>query len=278
MSELLTKKQFADIVKRRLGYPMIKVEISDQQIFDHINYAVKKFKKWATGQATQEVYFTLMLSGGQTTYDMPVGVTDVIGYDGRGTTGGVTTLFSVENYLYSRGVFDPVMWMNGYDSYSMVSYHLALDFIETMNHYVVDKYNFKYHWVTNQLEIQPVPETGNALTITDGTTSAVFDSPGFILVRSYMVAGSTISEWPKDQNESYFYALDWIEDYVVARCKETIGYIRRKFSNFGSIGNQGISLDGDSLVSEAQGEMERLEEKLKLEEAYDAYGIYMGVI
>jgi hypothetical protein len=47
--------------------------------------------------------------------------------------------------------------------------------------------------------------------------------------------------------------------------------IRRKFANFTSIGNTGLSLDGDSLISEGTTEKERLEEKLKDEEVWDAY-------
>ena len=42
--------------------------------------------------------------------------------------------------------------------------------------------------------------------------------------------------------------------------------IRRKFSNFSSIGNTGIQLDGDSLVSEGKEEKERLEDQLQTRE------------
>ena len=44
-------------------------------------------------------------------------------------------------------------------------------------------------------------------------------------------------------------------------------------ANFTSIGNTGISLDGDSLLGEGQSEKEKLEEELREEEAYE--GSYM---
>jgi hypothetical protein len=64
----ITKQQLAQKIKRRLGWPMIKVEIDNTQIYDAIDYARDKFIKWAVGQATNEVFFTLALSGGQTIY------------------------------------------------------------------------------------------------------------------------------------------------------------------------------------------------------------------
>jgi len=70
-----TKKELAEKIKRRLGYPMIKVELHPRQIDDAIDYARDKFIKWAVGQATQETWFTVLLSAGQNFYDLPVGVT-----------------------------------------------------------------------------------------------------------------------------------------------------------------------------------------------------------
>ena len=80
-----TKKQLAEKIKRRLGYPMVKVELHPRQIEDAIDYARDKFIKWATGQATSETFFTLLLSAGQNFYDLPVGVTEVLSYDDKGS-------------------------------------------------------------------------------------------------------------------------------------------------------------------------------------------------
>jgi hypothetical protein len=55
-----------------------------------------------------------------------------------------------------------------------------------------------------------------------------------------------------------------------------LGETRRKFANFSSIGNTGISLDGDSLLSEGKEEKERLEEKLKEEENFEGSYITFG--
>lgn len=68
-----------------------------------------------------------------------------------------------------------------------------------------------------------------------------------------------------------------MQDYSLACAKETLGMIRRKFSNFSSIGNEGISLDGDSLIGEAKEEKDKLEERLRQdEESGEGFGIVIG--
>jgi hypothetical protein len=58
------------------------------------------------------------------------------------------------------------------------------------------------------------------------------------------------------------YAGSWIKDYAFAHCKFMLGEARAKFSTIA--GPQGgTSLNGDNLKSEAQAELEKLDEDLK---------------
>lgn len=279
----MTRSDLMEKTKRRLGHPMIKVELDDIQILDHIDYARDKFIKWATGQANQEVFFTLMLSAGQHLYDLPNGVIEVVNYDTNASTGGINTLFTVENYLYNQGMLDALFSTEG--RYTLMSYHIARDFLDTLNKYIVDAYNYKYHPYSNQLEIQPPPACGT-LNIPptydcDGIevdAGGIYRSPGWILLRTYMITESTIDNdnFDKDVNDFNFYGTGWVLDYVTALSKISLGIIRNKFANFTSIGNAGISLDGDSMISEGKEEKERLDESLKLEECYEGYSILIG--
>jgi hypothetical protein len=264
-----TKSQLTEVVKRRLGYPVIKVEINDTQISDHINYARQKYIKWAVGNATQEYYFTLALSAGQILYDMPPGLTEVIGYRATLYGGGINTLFTIENYLYNLGFYGHIE-SGMSDSWSLVGYHLARDLLETLERYTHDEYNFHYHKYTNQLEINPMPPSGAIAT-------------HHILIRGFFIENAT--PWSTDMvdlgysadpQQQDLYGEGWILDYVSALSKITLGYIRNKFSNFASLGNIGLSLDGDSMISEGKEEKERLEEELRLEEAWEGYGIEVG--
>lgn len=198
-----TKTELRDIVKRRLGAPMVKVELCDQQINDNIDYARNKYIKWAIGNTTQEIYFTLMLEAGQNLYNLPAGIVEVIDYNDRGSMfGGINQLFTMQNYMFYN--MDMRSSISG--GFGMVDYHLALNFFETLQRYNHSKYNWRYHRHTNQLEITPTPamSSGNLGTqrtvirpdpITGIMTSYVIDSPGIVLVRAYMVSGASLPDF-----------------------------------------------------------------------------------
>jgi hypothetical protein len=275
-----SKSDLADLIKRRLGAPVIKVELTTQQIFDCIDYARDKWIKWGAGNGIVETYFTVMLVANTNFYDLPIGVYDIVQYEDQGANWGINTLFTVDNFLYSRGVYDPMIWTGGY-GYNLVNYHIARDFLKTVDRYTPSIYNYKYHKYTNQIEVQPAPPSGNAMEV-NGVT---YDSPGFILVRSYMIEGShyggmesdpSQSSWKRGDSDENFYVSDWIFDYSLAECKILLGRIRSKFAQFASIGNIGISLDGDQLISEGKEEKDKLDETLRLEEAHEGYGIIQG--
>ena len=269
----MTKKNLADKIIRKFGYPKVKVELDQTQIYDSIDEARNKFIKWAVGQSTHEVFYTMMLSGGQALYDMPIGTTEIISYTDHGGSSGINTLFTIDNYLYQQGYYDSILGRGSYTGYNLISYHIARDFLDTVRKYSPSKYAYRYHPYVNQIELIPTPETGNSLTINE----VVYDSPGFVLLQCYTIEGSTTSTtWAAGDADTDFYGLDWIFDYVFADCKERIGYIRRKFENFASIGNTGISLDGGDMVNEGKEEKVDLMERLKEEESYDGYPILIG--
>ena len=283
---MTTKTQLAEKIKRRLGYPMVKIELDYSQLTDSIDYARDKWIKWSAGNATSEVFFTTPLSAGQYLYDMPTGCVEVLSYDAMGISSGINTLFTVENYLYSNGMFESLLNTSA-AGYSLVSYHAARDFLDTLKRYTPDAYNFKYHRYTNQLEIQPPPPSGGSLTYTPKYLNAqgeevvgqeiTIDSPGFMLIRAYMVEGSTLDpDYANGDTDPHFLTSSWIFDYATAYATRVLGLVRRKFGQFSSLGNQGISMDGDSLISEANDQMERLMEDLYLREVYEGYGIEIG--
>jgi hypothetical protein len=267
------KSDLKDRIKRRLGYPMIKLEITDDQIYDNIHYSRVKFIRWAAGHATQDVFFTMMLSAGQWLYDMPSGTVEVISYDASvGQAGGINTLFTVENFLYSQGMFG-ILNPTTNEGFTLIGYHMARDFLETLERYNPDSFNFKYHRTTNQLEIQPPPPSGYVITVGENT----YNSPGFILIHAVMIDGSTLGTWEGyDGVDDWLYNSQWVEDFSIARTKYTLGLIRRKFANFTALGNQGTAMDGDSLVQEAKEEMDNLIVSLRDQESYKGLGILVG--
>ncbi len=221
----ISKSHLTQKVRNRLGEPMVKVEICDNQINEHIDYARQKFIKWAIGNATQEVYFTVLLQAGKRLYDLPAGITEVIRYDDNQISmGGINTLFTMNNWMFSNGFYGG-MFNGGYD---LISYHLVLDFMQTLDKYSTTPYNWKYHRSTNQLEINPAPPQNEGSVFIIGEDSAtglpqeyVFDSPGFVMLKAYMVQGTSLPNYTPDWKDVLREVKTVVETHVIGTTELT---------------------------------------------------------
>ena len=261
---MASESQLIEKIKREFGFPYVKVEVDDYSIKQKIDQAIQKYIKHAAGNATQETFFTMPISAGVSRYKLPVGVTEVLTYEdmNKGLGSQINTLFTVDNYLYNQGMYDPILWPGQSNQFSMVSYHIALDFLETMGRYMQSRYSWKYHKHKNELEILPVP------TYNDGKTFQ------YAMLKCMLIEGTELND--TEINYGYFYDKEWIFNYSVALCKKILGEVRRKFENMTVMGNTGLSLNGSAMLNEASTEIRELEEQLKIEEAYDGFGISVG--
>lgn len=256
----MTKEELRNWIKRQFGYPLVKVELTNDQLDDCIDYASEKFSEWATGNANEEIFLTLPLSAGQSIYELPEGVVSIVDYsEEAGYSGGVNQLFTVENYLYQLG-YIPNNIGQSYGNF--ISYHLALEFISTMKRYLTNKYTYRYFRDSNKLQLIPTPTPTNR---------------EFVLLKTYMLRGAASPDWSLDSYYEWLHGQFWVRKYAKALAKEQLGYIRRKFNQFDSIGNTGIKLDGEQLVQEAKEELDKLGEELVDKYAYDpGFGIDIG--
>lgn len=94
-------------VRRQLGAPTVKVELTDDQIYDCVISGINMFLRYATGQASEEAWYVLMLEGGKSEYDLPPGVIDIIEFNDTGYgESGINTLFTIQNQMFSAGMVD----------------------------------------------------------------------------------------------------------------------------------------------------------------------------
>jgi len=332
-----TKQQLIDKLIRGLGGSMVKVELCLEDFTDAINMARDYFITWAVGNATQEVYFLLMLEAGRYIYDLPVGITEVVkyhdhfggmgmaGYDGyacaynplwyTGPEQGNTSFFSHSDPF--MGALNGNAINSGFATdgsmigtpYTFVDYYTSMQYINMMHNLRVNKYLWKYHRSTNQLELYPTPECGNTLTKTTPSGNVynipsaaypcpsgnykneVYDSPGYVLLRAYMIEGSSLPTYVPapsadvgcsmyDQisqtTMEWLYSHPWIYKYSLSILKQRLGLIRRKFASSNVMGGASITLDGDALYSDGTTEMQALEEEIDQKWSYEGYGVYLG--
>lgn len=265
----MTRAELRERIKRDLGHPYVKVELTDDHLDDAISDALEKWEEWAIGNAIKEYYFTIPLSAGQDTYTLPNYITDVTGYSSDSWSTGINTLFTMENFLYNQGILDPQNFSNGG---GMIGYQIAMDYIETLERYMPEKYYYRYSRKNRKLILSPTPELKDVRNI-NGTP---WNFAGYLMVKCFAYEGSFVPGWQYTDFESASCGEGWVKNYAIAKSKITLGGIRRKFSNFNSVGNTGIALDGESLVSEGKEEVDKLMEELDANYSYEGYGISMG--
>jgi len=276
-AKIMNDKDFCAWVRRQLGYPLVKVELTDDQIKDNIYRALDMFIKYASDNGSEEAFYSLMLSAGQTDYELPEGILDVIDFNDEGYGDhGINTLFTMQNQLYNAGLLNFGDLGTGL---TMVSYHLALDFIEVIQRYTTTGFQWNYDDVERILTVSPEPESGT-ITIHEPNTgsSKIVNSPGWILLKVKQLIGTGRPGFSSNKAYSALYNKTWVKEYTLALCKIVLGEIRRKFESYSSIGNTGIALNGDALLSEGKEEKEQLEEKLMTFENYSGYGILTGIV
>lgn len=259
----MTKAELRDYIIRQLGSPYIKVELSNDQLNDAINRATAMHNKWAVGNSIREVFFTMPLSAGERYYNLPDGVSEVITMDdSTDNMGSANQLFTTSNYMLNAGMLN---FLQGRQTYSMVSYQLGLQYLDLLDKYSVSAFSWQYHKYNNTLTLSPVPSAADSWDTS---------STNFMLIHSYMKEGYGLDGVDEsDAYNEYIYEEPWIQEYCIALAKMTLGHTRRKFSNGAIMGNSTLQLDGSDLMQEGKEEKEALEEKLKSEEVNDGWPI-----
>ena len=217
---------------------------------------------WAASNSTYETFLTLPLSAGEREYSLPVGVTEVINLtDYSSGMGNANQLFTLENAMLTAGFLD---FLQGSNRYSLVDYHAGLDYFQTLQKYQADEFSWKFNRHNNILTLTPVPSASNA-------TNTYFMVQVFMREGYNIGLDNTVDGFLED-----LYDDPWFYEYCVALSKIILGRIRSKFSGFDSIGNKGINLDGQELLSEGREDKERLEEQLKNDEMWEGFDISWG--
>lgn len=243
----MKKSQLREWIRRQLGAPVIEIELTDDQLNDAIDEAINKFVTFATGKATEEGYYSLIVSAGEPIYNLPENIVSVVDKqsDYRSTTGSFAiddswSWYYMLPYTYSDHAIEFVNYITTTD---IVSLELVGQYLNLLKNYQVDKYKITYHDLQNRIVLYPIPQETFYLLL------HVF----------YRV------------DDEKLYEQSWVKKYAKAFAKYTLGEIRSKYTGVNLPG--GGSLNGDRLLAEATEEMNALLEALEEEEPYEGLGI-----
>jgi len=252
MANITTAKQEVfDYVNAMLGGGMVDVELDPEHYEIAIKASFDKFRQ-RSDNSVEESYMFLELVLDQNEYTLPDEVVEVrqmfrrsIGSRTGGGDGG--TLFEPFNLAYTNTYLLSSSNMGG-----LATYNLFAGYQELVGRMFGSFIEFTWNTATKKLTVLQRPRTGEQVLL-----QAYNYRPDFQILTDYL-------------------AKQWIKDYTLAKFKFMLGEARSKFATIA--GPQGGStLNGDALKAEAQAEMDKLEEDLKLQVAGgQGYGFSIG--
>jgi hypothetical protein len=241
-----TKDELKDWVMKRLGWPLVDVEITDEQLINCIDDAVEEFTKYVV----QDIdYYALDLSTYETSgYTMPNNVTAIFALEEsnimNGANGGVNTLFSIQNQMWNAGIFPD--FMSGGGSGSWVTYEASLQYLDLVKRMTASGFEFNYNERKQLLTLIPDPSVRK--------------------MKGYVVLGChTIRE------DDCQYGENWVKRMTLALVKQIVGTIRQKYKDATLLG-------GGTLNSEMKDEGRNDEDELRreLHDTYRMVGFFIG--
>jgi hypothetical protein len=225
--QIKTVIEFKDYIRRKLGEPKIRVELSDSQIETQLYDAVQLFREYSTNRGNTRGFMALDLVVGQQDYKLPDNVMQ-LGYDKTSQTVSAWVLAQLSGYAASD-----VLSLKSFD---MVSFYMLQQWLHYLKYITVSKFRLFYNMNSHILHIVPSPD--------DDLTK--------LFIECFYSA-------PVDElmNERF------VREYALALCKIQLGEIRSKFQSLPGFNNS-VSLNGETLKTEGQAEKEKLEDDLTL--------------
>jgi hypothetical protein len=253
MADTTTEKQeIFNYVEAFLGGGMVDVELDPVHYETALKKSLSKYRQ-RSENAVEESYVTLPINQDVNEYTLPQEVIEVrkiyrrsVGSRLGGSADG-GSLFEPFNLAYTNTYLLAGSGIGGLATYDFFAQQQELvgrmfgSFIE-----------FKWNTSNKKLTILQRPRADEEILLW-----CYNFRPDFELYKDYK-------------------AYQWIKDYTLANCKYMLGEARSKFSTIAGPGG-GTTLNGDTLKSEAQQEMEKLEKELDMASAGGVgYGFLIG--
>lgn len=227
------KQEIFDYIRVMLGGGMVDVELDPIHYETALKKAFAKFRQ-RSDNSVEESYVFLDLVADQNAYILPNEVVEVRQVFRRSVgsrTGGGdgSSVFEPFNLAYTNTYLLSSSNMGG-----LATYELFAGYQELVGRMFGSFIEFTWNAANHKLTILQRPRAGEQV---------------MLFAYNYR---------PDQQIMDDYKANQWIKDYALATCKYMLGEARSKFGTIA--GPQGgTSLNGDTLKSEAQAEIEKLE-------------------
>jgi hypothetical protein len=228
-----TREEFKDYCLRKLGAPVIDINLSDEQIDDRIDEAISFFRDYHY-DGSQLVYLKHELTqeeidrGWIHVPERLLGVTRIFNLSSSISTG--SGMFNVTYQFVLHNLEDIT-------KYDVTNYYMAMQHLAFIQEILVGQPMIRYNRHVDKLFI-------------DIKMSKL--SPGsFVIIEAYDIIDPNVYE--------DFWKDRWLQNYATVLIKENWGSILTKFENVQLVG--GVMFNGMQILNDAREERLRLEEQ-----------------
>lgn len=231
---VVSKSGLKTYIKERLGYPVVNVEVTDEQIEHIINETIEKFIEFAEG-GTQTRVKTLAVTAGTQEYAMTYDTYAIINMFDQSDLTLSSTIFDDPSLTPSLG--DSLFYNQLYNQTDLLTIELSRNKLESINFMIRVKILYDYNTTTRSLYLVESPKKD-------------------------FVAGIIYYQRPDySDTGSLIYDHHWIKRYATALTKRQWGSNLTKYS--GSTLPAGLQLNAESILTEAGTDIEKLDEELE---------------
>lgn len=241
MAKPANRLEFKQYCLRKLGWPAIKINVTDEQVEDRIDEAISYWQDYHY-DGSEIVYFKHQI----TAQDIQQGYIDI-----PQEFLGVTKVVDITSMYTTSDMFSPQyqFMMNNIQSITsggLANYVISRQYIELLNEWLIGKPLIRFNRLTNKLYVD--------------VASSKLQLGSYIVVEAYAPIATTISEMWGDR---------WLQNYATVLIKENWGSNTSKFSNGQLV--SGIMFNGEKIYEDAKAERQKLEE-----EVFENYGAVLG--
>lgn len=237
MSASLCMQKYVDYIKRKLGGDVIELEITDEQIKDHVQDALEEIRRYIDQSAALiTVPFAKCIDLTDFDHSAIINVYRAVGFTGDST-------------VHTDSTVDPMyvqQWMvfsNGGTTYNLNSYvmnYLSYNTLLQMRNTTSTDLSFREDKSANKLYI-----------------NTTYDYPELITIE-YIPVYRKVEQITSD------YWIDILKRLALAQVKIVLGRIRTRFTQTNALWTQ----DGESLLQEGTQELTELRETLRVNSTY----------
>jgi hypothetical protein len=154
MATITSIDEFKTYILQKLGYPILTIELSSDQLTNSIEESCEIFNRYNSGEGNFEDYMALHLTSGVSEYSLSgQDIIAAIQFDAS-IIDGINQLFTAQNMLLGSSDFMSSRIVN---NYGLVDFQISMMYMEEIRNAYGILFNVTYNEGRQVLTIRPTP-------------------------------------------------------------------------------------------------------------------------